>query len=77
MENSNPIPSDSSGKYTFDVLWCKARGGWNSYYFCITDAICKKVIYDDIFSVESAENLDKFFKEISPHLPEEKYITVD
>jgi hypothetical protein len=77
MENPNPIPLNSSGRYTFDVLWCKAEGEWKSFYFCITDAITKKVVYDDMYSAETAINLDKFFKEISPYLPEEKYITVD
>ena len=77
MENPNYIPLDSSGKYTFDVLWCKAEGKWKSFYFCITDAITKKVVYDEMFSAETANNLDKFFKEISPYLPEDKYITVD
>ncbi|KZX15265.1 hypothetical protein MBCUT_15900 [Methanobrevibacter cuticularis] len=76
-ETPNEIPLDSSGKYTFDVLWSKAQGGWNCFYFCITDAISKKVVYDDLYDKKTAENLDKFFKEISSYLPEEKYITVD
>ena len=69
MENPNPIPLNSSGKYTFDVLWCKAEGDWKSFYFCITDAITKKVVYDEMYSAETAANLDNFFKEISPYLP--------
>ena len=76
-ENPNEIPLDSSGRYTFDVLWCKAEGDWKSFYFCINDAITKKVVYDDIYPAETAANLNKFFKEISPYLPKEKYITVD
>ena len=76
-KNPNEIPLDSSGRYTFDVLWCKAYGKWKSFYFCINDAITKKVVYDAIFPAETAANLDKFFKEVSQYLPEEKYVTVD
>jgi transposase-like protein len=76
-ENPNEIPLNSSGKYTFDVLWCKAHGKWKSFYFCINDAITKEVIYDEIYTAETTVNLDKFFKAISKYLPEEKYITVD
>lgn len=77
MKNPNKILSYLSGRFSFDVLWCKAHGKWESFYFCITDVITKKVVYDDMFDVESADNLDKFFKEISQYLPEEKHITVD
>jgi hypothetical protein len=76
-ENPNELPEISSGKYTFDVLWSKAHGGWKSFYFCMNDAYNRKVIHDGIFTSESAFNLDTFFKEISPYLPEEKYVTVD
>ena len=72
MENPNPIPDYSSEKYTFDVLWCKAEGKWESFYFCVMDAITKKVVYDDMYSEETSVNLNKFFKEITPHLPEKK-----
>jgi hypothetical protein len=77
VKNPNGIPLNSSGKYTFDVLWSKAEGDWKAFYFCINDAMTKEVVYDGIYSAETAKNLDEFFKEISPYLPEEKYITVD
>jgi hypothetical protein len=76
-ENPNEIPLNSSGRYTFDVLWCRADGGWNSFYFSINDVISKNVVFDKVYSAETAENLDEFFKAIHDKLPEEKYITVD
>jgi hypothetical protein len=77
VENPSKIPSYLSGKFSFDVLWCKAHGKWKSFYFCITDVMTKKVVYDGMYETESTDNLDEFFKEIFKHLPEEKYITVD
>ncbi|KZX15424.1 hypothetical protein MBFIL_06430 [Methanobrevibacter filiformis] len=77
IENPNPIPSKSSGKYTFDSLWCKAHGGWNSFYLCMNDAANGNVVFDEIYSKETAANLDEYFETIAPYLPEEKYITVD
>ncbi|KZX16573.1 hypothetical protein MBCUT_07270 [Methanobrevibacter cuticularis] len=46
IENPNTIPSKSSGKYIFDSLWCKAHGGWNSFYFCMNDASNENVVFD-------------------------------
>lgn len=42
MKNPNKIPSYLSGKFSFDVLWCKSHGKWESFYFCIIDVITKK-----------------------------------
>jgi len=77
MENPNKIPSYLSGRFSFDVLWCKAHGKWESFYFCIIDVITKKVVYEAMYDAETSENLNEFFKEISQYLPEERYITVD
>jgi len=76
-EDPIEIRTDYSNKYVFDVLWTKAKGGWNSYYFCLMDAVTEKVVYHHIYEKENLKNLDDFFKILDQIIPEERYISVD